>query len=186
MVAAQIRRIQQIVTDLRDFARLDESDLKEVDVNVGVDSTLNIVRNLAKKREVELVAEPGPLPPVTCYPAKVNQVVLNLVANAIDACTAGGRVIVQTRPAPAGVAIVVRDSGCGIDPDVRDRIFDPFFTTKPPGQGTGLGLSISFQIVQDHGGHIEVESAPGAGTCFTVHLPLKPHVDRVRREAGES
>ncbi len=177
-----VKRIQQIVTDLRDFARLDESDLKEVDLNVGVDSTLNIVRNLAKKREVDLVAEIAPLPPVTCYPAKINQVVLNLVANAIDACPAGGRVSVRTCPTADGVEIVVADTGSGIDPAIREKIFDPFFTTKPPGQGTGLGLSISYQIVQDHGGTIDFESTVGCGTCFHVRLPLQPPSDRVRRE----
>ena len=177
-----VRRIQQIVTDLRDFARLDESDLKEVDVNVGVDSTLNIVRNLAKKREVELVAETAPLPAVTCYPAKINQVVLNLVANAIDACPPGGRVMVRTRPAADGVELVVEDTGSGIDPMIRDKIFDPFFTTKPPGQGTGLGLSISYQIVQDHGGTIDFDSTVGRGTRFCVRLPFQPPSGRPRRE----
>jgi signal transduction histidine kinase len=167
-----VKRIQHIVKDLRDFARLDESDLHEVDVNTGIESTLNIIRNRAKKQDVDLVVESHPLPLVTCYPAKVNQVVLNLVANAIDACADGGRVTVRTSATDSSLVLEVEDNGCGIDPAIRDRIFDTFFHTKPPGQGTGLGLSISYQIVQDHGGTIQVESTPGRGTCFTVRLPL--------------
>lgn len=176
-----VKRIRQIVLDLRDFARLDESDLKEVDVNAGVASTINIVRNLAKKQGVELLAETSPLPPVTCYPAKINQVVLNLVANAIHACPPGGKVSVRTQPTADGVEIAVHDTGSGIDPSIQDKIFDPFFTTKPPGQGTGLGLSISYQIVLDHGGSIEFDSDVGQGTCFFVRLPLQPAPDERAR-----
>jgi signal transduction histidine kinase/PAS domain-containing protein len=169
-----LKRIQQIVKDLRDFARLDERDLQEADLNAGVASTLNIVRGRANKKAIRLEADLGPLPPVLCYPAKLNQVVLNLVANALDACPAGAAVTVRTRTAEGGVAIHVQDTGPGIDPAVLPRIFDPFFTTKPPGQGTGLGLSISHGIVADHGGRIEVASGPGRGAHFTVYLPLKP------------
>jgi PAS domain S-box-containing protein len=179
-----VRRIQQIVTDLREFARLDESDLHEVNVNTGIESTINIVRNRAKKHDVELIFEPAPLPAVTCYLAKINQVVLNLVANAIDACSSGGRVTVRSVADPNGVAIHVTDTGCGIDPAIQEKIFDPFFTTKPPGQGTGLGLSISYQIIQDHGGTIEVDSTPGRGTCFIVRLPLHPPREGPRQHAA--
>ena len=168
-----LKRIQQIVTDLRDFARLDESDLHEVDLNAGIESTLNIIRHQAKKQEVVLEMELSPLPPVACYPAKINQVVMNLVANAIDACQPGGRVTIRTKPESAGVAIHVLDTGRGIAPEIRNKIFDPFFTTKPPGQGTGLGLSISYQIVRDHGGTIDVESTPGNGAHFTIRLPSR-------------
>ena len=120
----------------------------------------------------------APLPRVTCYPGKINQVVLNLLANAIDACPAGGRVTVQTRPVLEGVEIHVIDTGHGIPPAVRHRIFDPFFTTKPVGKGTGLGLSISYGIIQAHGGRIDVDSTPGQGTNFTVRLPLAASKDR--------
>jgi signal transduction histidine kinase len=109
---------------------------------------------------------------VACYPARINQVVMNLVANALYACAESGEVTVRTRPEPDGVAIDVIDNGGGIDPAVLPRIFDPFFTTKPVGQGTGLGLSISHQIVEDHGGRMEAQSVPGQGAHFTVHLPL--------------
>jgi PAS domain S-box-containing protein len=173
-----LRRIQQIVKDLRDFARPDEGDLKSVDLNAGVTSTVNIILGRAKKQAVAVVTELNPLPPVTCQPGKVNQVVMNLLANAIDACPNGGKVTVRTEAAPAadGVLLSVSDTGTGIDPAVRDRIFDPFFTTKPVGQGTGLGLSISYGIVKAHGGMIAVESEPGRGATFTVRLPLTPPV----------
>jgi two-component system, NtrC family, sensor kinase len=169
-----LKRIQQIVKNLRDFARLDESDLKEVDLNAGIDLTLNILRAKADEYRVALESDPGALPRVTCYPAKINQVVLNLVANAIDACPPGGRVTIRTRRADDGVEIHVEDTGSGIDPNVRAKIFDPFFTTKSPGKGTGLGLSISYGIVQAHGGRIDLETAEPGDTRFVIRLPLQP------------
>ncbi len=159
-------RIRQIVRDLRDFARLDESDLHEVDLNAGVESTVNIIRGLASQKQVRVETELSALPPVACYPAKINQVVMNLIANGVDACGEGGKVTVRTYATGEAVQIEVTDTGSGIDPSIRDRIFDPFFTTKPPGAGTGLGLSISYGIVQDHGGTIEVDSALGQGSRF--------------------
>ncbi len=179
--AEGLSRIREIVKDLRDFARLDESELKEADLNEGVRSTVNIVRGRAGRKGVGLEVDLAPLPPVLCHPAKVNQVVLNLLSNAIDACPQGGRVTVRTRAGGGGVEVHVVDTGHGIDPAVRDKIFDPFFTTKPPGEGTGLGLSISHGIVQDHGGRIEVDSAPGRGAHFTVQLPLRPPAPGARR-----
>jgi PAS domain S-box-containing protein len=169
-----LARIRRIVKDLRDFARLDEADRKEVDLNEAIHATANIVRVRATDRGIALDLELEPLPPVECYPGKINQVVMNLLLNAIDACKAGGRVTVRTRPATDGVEIDVVDTGHGIDPSIRDRIFDPFFTTKPIGQGTGLGLSTSYGIVKAHGGRIDVESSPGQGSRFTVRLPLSP------------
>jgi signal transduction histidine kinase len=169
-----LKRIQQIVKDLRDFARLDESDLYEIDLNAGIESTVNIVRGQAKKQQVALELDLGPVPGVTCYPAKINQVVLNLVTNALDATPPGGKVTVGTRAQDGQVEIFVADTGSGIDPAIRDRIFDPFFTTKPQGKGTGLGLSISYGIVQAHKGTIDFESTPGQGTRFRVLLPRKP------------
>src|SRR5262249_38175133 len=106
-----------------------------------------------------------------CFPARINQVILNLVVNAIDACAAGGSVTVRTRADAADVFVEVEDTGTGIEPAIRERIFDPFFTTKPQGQGTGLGLSISYGIIQGHGGSIQLDSVVGKGTCFRVRLP---------------
>jgi two-component system NtrC family sensor kinase len=169
-----LKRIQQIVKDLRDFARLDESDFHEVDLNAGIGSTLNIIQGQARKQEVALELDLTPLPMVSCYPAKINQVVLNLVTNAIDACPPGGKVTVGTRSDGDHVEIFVADTGSGIDPAIREKIFDPFFTTKPQGKGTGLGLSISYGIVQAHGGTIDLETAVGKGTRFVVRLPRRP------------
>ena len=168
-----LRRIQQIVKDLREFARLDAADLSEVDLNAGIESTLNIIRGHAKKKQVDIVFEPGRLPAVSCYPAKVNQVVMNLVGNAIDASPEHGKVTVRSSADNGVVKIEVADAGHGIPPAIRERIFDPFFTTKPPGEGTGLGLAISYGIVQKHGGTIKVESEVGKGSTFTVTLPIR-------------
>ena len=180
-----VNRIQQIVRDLRNFTRIDATDRVAVDLNDGIRSTVNIIAGHAKKKGVVIEVDPGPLPPLLCYPGKINQVVMNLLANAIDACDPGGLVTLRTREAEGlrgegaegthggaiGVAIDVIDNGHGIDPEIRDRIFQAFFTTKPHGQGTGLGLSISAGIVQAHQGRIDVESTPGRGTHFTVFLP---------------
>jgi signal transduction histidine kinase len=167
-----LRRIQQIVKDLRDFARLDEADLHEVDLNDGIQSTANIVLGLAKKKRVKVEMDLQPLPIVSCYPAKLNQVVMNLIANAIQASHEGGTVTVRSRHnGDNTVVIEVADQGTGIPQKIRERIFDPFFTTKPPGEGTGLGLSISYGIVHDHGGRIDVQSEEGKGATFTIMLP---------------
>ncbi|MDB4928198.1 MAG: domain S-box [Myxococcaceae bacterium] len=170
-----LKRIQQIVKDLRTFARLDESDLHEVDLNPGIESTANILRGRARKTGVEIALALEPIPTIACFPGKVNQVVMNLLANAVDASAPGSRVVARTAPGDdGGVVIEVADSGTGIAPEVVARIFDPFFTTKAPGEGTGLGLSISYGIVQEHGGTIDVDSSPGAGARFTVRLPPRP------------
>jgi PAS domain S-box-containing protein len=179
-----LKRIQQIVKDLRYFARMDEGDLHEVNLNTGIESTINIVRGQTAKKMLNLHVELGALPLVLCYPAKINQVVLNLLINAIDACSANGQVTVRSRAAANGVEIHIIDDGSGIPHDIRERIFDPFFTTKPLGKGTGLGLSISHGIVEDHGGKIEVDSTPGQGAHFIVTLPLRPPMKTQAHGAG--
>jgi signal transduction histidine kinase len=166
-------RIENIVRGLRDFARVEERDARLADLNAGMESTLHILGGEAEKRGVSLRFEPSPLPMVHCFPTKINQVVLNLIANSLDACAAGGQITVATRPGDEGVEIQVTDTGHGIDPTIQDKIFDPFFTTKPPGKGTGLGLSISYGIVRDHGGRLTFRSAPQRGARFTVWLPLR-------------
>ena len=163
-----LRRIERIVKDLRLFARVDEGEWNEVDLNPGIESSVNMVQGYARKKGVRLVTELEPLPLVRCRGARIHQVVVNLLMNAIDACAADGTVTIRTRAEAEGqgVRIEVADTGCGIEPAIRERIFDPFFTTKPIGEGTGLGLSISYGIVQEHHGTIDVQSAPGAGSCF--------------------
>jgi signal transduction histidine kinase len=180
-----LRRIERIVKDLRLFARVDEGEWNEVDLNPGIESSANMVQGYARKRGVRLATELAPLPPVRCRGARVHQVVVNLLMNAIDACKPEDTVTVRTRAQDdaAGVVIEVADTGSGIDPEIHQRIFDPFFTTKPIGEGTGLGLSISYGIVQEHHGTIEVQSTPGEGSCFTVRLPCEPNPARARRSS---
>jgi PAS domain S-box-containing protein len=178
-----LQRIQLIVKDLRDFARLDESELKETNLNAGIESTLNILRGETKQKSLSVKLELEPIPEVTCYPARINQVIMNLLANAVYACNddGSGTVTVRTQAEPDGVVVHIIDNGAGIDADVMPKIFDPFFTTKPVGQGTGLGLSISHQIIDDHGGRIEVTSNVGEGTHFIVHLPLSARPKGLRK-----
>ena len=127
--------------------------------------------------------------PVVCAPAQINQVVLNLLVNAMQAIEAtgrgAGRIEIATRCAGDEVILEVADDGCGIPAEILPRIFDPFFTTKPVGQGTGLGLAISHGIVADHGGRIEVESTPGRGSRFRVILPVGGK-GQGREQAGRS
>jgi len=169
-----LQRVRDIVRNLRDFARLDEADLKEADLNAGLLSTLEILHHELKQKEIRLTTRFGELPPVLCHPGKLNQVFLNLLVNAVQASEPGGAVEVRTAPEGpgAGVIVEVEDRGAGILPEHLPRIFDPFFTTKPVGQGTGLGLSVSYGIVRDHGGTIQVESEPGRGSVFQVRLPV--------------
>ncbi len=166
-----LKRIGQIVQGLRTFARLDDSEQDHVDLNAGIEASVTIARGLAQKRQVEIVLELSPLPRLACRPARINQVVFNLLANAIDACADGGRVTVRSLANADNIEIHVLDNGHGIDPAIRDKIFDPFFTTKPLGKGVGLGLSISHGIVQDHGGRIDFQSQPGQGAHFIMRLP---------------
>src|SRR5262249_45233881 len=153
-----LKRVRDIIKNLRDFARLDEADFKEADLNAALQSTLEIASHEIKKSDIQLRTQFGQLPLVLCHPGKINQVFLNVLLNAVQATAPGGTVEVRTRTDEAvgtgGVAIEVQDNGCGIKPEHLPHIFDPFFTTKPVGQGTGLGLSVSYGIIRDHGGSI--------------------------------
>ena len=171
-----LARIQQIVSDLRGFSREEAAEEIEENANLnsGIDTAMSLVKARAAKKRITLEAELAPLPGVTCQTAKVNQVIFNLLLNAIDASHEGGIVTVRSRPTADGVEVQVVDRGVGIQPEILTKIFDPFFTTKPPGHGTGLGLSVSYAIVAEHGGKIVVDSQVGRGSCFTVCLPLSP------------
>jgi signal transduction histidine kinase len=167
-----LQRVRDIVCNLCNFARLDEGESKEVDLRSAVESTLEIIAHEVKARGVEVRTDFPPLPPIVCHPGQVNQVFLNILMNAVQACAPGGWVAVRTRLEPGDLVVVeVEDNGCGIRPEHLPHLFEPFFTTKPVGQGTGLGLSVSYGIVRDHGGSIEVESTPGRGSVFRVCLP---------------
>ena len=170
-----IGQISEIVTNLKDFARLDRSKVDKCNLADGIDSTLVIAKHLLKSVEVQ--KNYGQLPSITCSPSQINQVLLNLITNAAQATEGkpAGKISITTRsPDAAHVAIDVEDNGKGIAPEVLPKIFDPFFTTKDVGQGTGLGLSIAYKIVQNHGGKIEARSKVGVGTRFTVTLPVQP------------
>jgi two-component system NtrC family sensor kinase len=169
-------QVAEIVTNLKDFSRLDRSKVSSFNVNDGLNSTLGLARHLLKSIKVD--KQFLDVPAITCAPSQVNQVFLNLITNAAQALPAqGGQIILSTRPENDGVTVEVADNGSGIPAEVLPKIFDPFFTTKEIGKGTGLGLSISYQIIKDHGGRINVESQAGRGTKFTVWLPLKPPSD---------
>ena len=170
-----LKRIRHIVRNLSDFARLDRADWQETDLNDCVRSTLEMLCHEVKSRNLNLETDLTALPLALVQPGKINQVLLNLLMNAIQASSAGGTIRVTTRAEPCqGICLVFSDNGCGIPAEHLPHVFEPFFTTKPVGQGTGLGLSISYGIVRDHGGAIDVESASGQGSIFRVRLPLRP------------
>ncbi|GAB4282417.1 MAG: hypothetical protein Fur0025_11620 [Oscillatoriaceae cyanobacterium] len=177
-------RISTIVKSLRTFSRLDEADIKEVDIHECLESTLLLLDNRiqSQNQPIHLIKEYGTVPLYECYPSQLNQVFMNTINNAIDALesikndqTSREKIIRITTEVIDGqkIAIHIADNGPGISPDVISRLFDPFFTTKPVGKGTGLGLSISYQIVVErHGGDLRCISAPGEGTEFIIELPL--------------
>lgn len=166
-----LTRVKELVTDLRTFSRLDQGEFKRVDIHESIDSAVRFLQHRMKGR-IEVVRQYGADRHVYCAAGQLNQVVTNLVANAVDAIEGEGKIILTSRNTDSHAVISVRDTGKGIPPSIRDRIFDPFFTTKPVGQGTGLGLAISWGIVQAHHGAIEVNSEEGRGTEFTVRIPL--------------
>jgi signal transduction histidine kinase len=171
-------RITNIVSSLRNFARLDESDMKNVDLHEGIDSTL-IILNSKFINEIEIIKQYSDLPKVTCFPGILNQVFLNIINNAADALLSqkslfGKQIFIQTEKLTENqISVKIRDNGPGIPPEIQVQIFNPFFTTKPVGKGTGLGLSISYQIIQKHHGKIILASQVGKGTEFTIILPIR-------------
>jgi signal transduction histidine kinase len=212
-------RISEIVHSLQNFSRLDETECKQVDIHEGIDSTLLILKHrltqhplssfgaaaeeLAgcdsiRRSEIQVIKDYGELPLIECYPSQLNQVLMNIISNAIDVLEDGHglwvigygeesskyrlpntnyqspTIRIHTEVVDQNwVVIRIADNGSGIKTDVLSRIFDPFFTTKPPGKGTGLGLSISYQIVVDkHEGQLSCHSVPGLGTEFVIELPI--------------
>ena len=176
IIVEQIDRISAIIRSLLDTVRLRKPEIQGVPVQPAVTGVLALLEHLARRRGIVLEAQvPADLPEVAADPAQLQQVLLNLLMNAIEATPDGGRGAVEARATvhggQPGVSVSVIDTGVGIPPEARSRIFDAFFTTKAPGQGTGLGLAICRDIVRDHGGTIGVQSRPGQGTTFTVWLP---------------
>jgi PAS domain S-box-containing protein len=187
-------RIRQIVLSLRNFSRLDEDGTKAVDIHEGIDNTLLLLQNRLKAKqgypEIQVIRDYGNLPPVVCHAGQMNQVFMNLLANAIDVLEesfvtshlslvnnteqmTSPEIRIRTLIQEDHVIIGIADNGLGMTEEVRKRLFDPFFTTKPVGKGTGMGLSISYQIVvKKHGGQIQCISAPGEGAEFVIMIPL--------------
>ncbi|MEG4147410.1 PAS domain S-box protein [Microcoleus sp. Pol12B5] len=185
-------RIQQIVASLRTFSRMDEAEMKAVNIHDGIDSTLMILQHRLKAKhnhpEIEVIKEYAELPLVECYAGQLNQVFMNILSNALDALEERdlrrsaeemreqpSHIRIRTEISPAGKVIIrIADNGPGIPETVGTRLFDPFFTTKPVGKGTGMGLSISYQIVTDrHNGSLKCTSSPGQGTELAIEIPLK-------------
>jgi len=185
-------RIRQIVLSLRNFSRMDESEFKEVDIHEGIDSTLLILQHRLKARpehpEIKVIRDYGDLPLVECDAGQLNQVFMNILANAIDAleeintqrvacwidkhpcCITISTSVVDSQ----WVKIAIADNGNGIPESIQTQIFNPFFTTKPVGKGTGMGMAISYQIITEkHGGTLRCFSTPEKGTEFEICIPVQ-------------
>ena len=168
-----IDRSIRLVQGLRTFSRLDEAEVKTIDLNESLRSVVEFAGFLLKESDTELAASYGELPPVTCSPGQLNQAVMNILTNAIQASAPGGKVSLSTSVSGDEALIAIADNGPGVPEELASRIFDPFFTTRPVGEGTGLGLSIAHTVVTAQGGRIALKSAPGGGAAFTIHLPLE-------------
>ncbi|MGC9504840.1 ATP-binding protein [Baaleninema sp.] len=182
-------RVESIVKSLRNFSRLDESELKLVKIRDGIDSTLTLLHHRLKpsekRGEIEMVKTFEDLPPLECYASLLNQAFMSILANAIDAIDRHppqketprigmSATLSKKTDMVDRILIEISNNGDTIPPEILDRIFDPFFTTKPIGQGTGLGLSTAyFIVVETHGGQLTCRSEPGRDTVFAIELPVK-------------
>ncbi len=171
------QRTRDIVLGLRNFSRLEEAQLKEIDLRESLDTTLELLKGEIKNR-IQVHRHYETIPLVTCYASQINQVLMNILSNAVQAIQGSGQIWISTLPIKASVQqvgrvqISIQDSGIGMSSEVLEKIFEPFFTTKNVGQGTGLGLSISYGIIQNHGGEIQVRSEKNVGTEFIVIIPV--------------
>ncbi len=176
-------RIYKIVLSLRNFSRLDEAEFKKVNIHDGIDSTLMILGSQLKAAsghdEIQIIKEYGDIPDVECYPSQLNQVFMNIIANAIDAfeendINISSQITISTQKVNNNyIKIIIADNACGIPPEIHTKVFDPFFTTKQVGKGTGLGLSISYEIITDkHGGKLYFDSTLTQGTKFVIEIPI--------------
>ena len=190
-------RIHQIVLSLRNFSRLDEAEMKAVDIHEGIDSTVLILQHrlskTSKRPAIQVICDYDSLPKVECYPGQLNQVFMNILANAIDAleermadCTYQeleknpGQIRIQTINVDYNwIKIIISDNGIGISLSVKKQIFDPFFTTKEIGRGTGMGLPISYQVITEkHSGKLECFSKLDEGTKFIIEIPIHQPIDK--------
>ncbi|MEH2376655.1 sensor histidine kinase [Nostoc sp.] len=179
------KRIREIVLSLRIFSRLDEAEFKTADIHEGIDSSLLILQYRLKAQnnrpEIKVVKEYGEMPKIHCFAGQLNQVFMNLLANAIDALEEGFQkelcpnplIRISSEQVNENAVIRIADNGAGIPEEIQSRLFDPFFTTKPVGKGTGMGLSISYQIITEkHGGSLQCISSLGQGAEFVITIPI--------------
>jgi signal transduction histidine kinase len=165
--------VKEIVQNLKSFSRLDQAEWKKAYPVEGIEDSLKILKAQIGEN-IRIVKDLTFNPEIECNPGQLNQVFVNIIMNALQALKNGGILEIKSRKEADKLLITFSDNGDGIEPDVIDKIFDPFFTTKDINKGTGLGLSISYSIIQDHKGTLSVKSEPGAGTVFTIELPLIP------------
>jgi two-component system NtrC family sensor kinase len=167
-------RVKTLVLNLRTFSRLDEGELKTIDLVESIESVLMLLRHRLNGR-IRVEKAYGSERELYCFAGRLNQVIMNLVSTAMDSIEGDGKITITTIHGEQDVRISIRDTGAGIPANIRGRIFDPFFTTKPVGKGTGLGLAISYGIIQEHHGSIEVQSKEGVGSEFIVKIPRDLH-----------
>lgn len=194
-------RICEIVLSLRNFSRLDEAEFKAADIHEGLESTLLILQHRLRAipgcPEVQIIKQYSKLPLIECHPGQLNQVFVNILANAIDAIEEGFEtsiqrsksawIQIQTSADAEWVYISIADNGPGIPETIRSQIFNPFFTTKAVGKGTGMGMAISYQIVQDrHHGQLHCFSEPGRGTKFVIQIPLQQNKTKLSTTPSQS
>ena len=171
------QRTKNIVLDLKNFSRMEEMVLTQFDIPKEIETTLNILNNKYKNR-ITVVKNYAPdVPKIEAYGGQINQVFMNILDNAQDAIEGEGTLTINLNKVGDNVKIEFIDTGKGIPPENIERVFDPFFTTKAVGKGTGLGMSISYRVINDHNGKIEVESAVGKGTKFTITLPINQRAE---------
>jgi len=166
-----MQRIIEIVKTLKSFAMLDEAELQKVDIHEGLEDTLKLIQHEISP-SIKIIKNYGNIPDISCFPAQLNQVFLNVLINAIQSIDDHGEIRIITCRENDNVSVDIKDTGVGIPEENMKKIFDPGFTTKGVGVGTGLGLSICYQIIQDHKGEISVKSRVGDGTTFTIILPI--------------
>jgi two-component system NtrC family sensor kinase len=180
IIDEETRRCQRLIQEMLQFARPRSADLCPTDIRQAIEKTMSMVASRLYKQRIESkVVVDDSLPLISADPQQLEQVLINLLLNAIDAMPNGGHITVEAaldaaNDSSSAITIAVTDNGSGIDPGDLPKIFQPFFSAKK-GKGIGLGLSICDRIIQNHGGTIAVRSAPGEGTSFKIHLPLEPN-----------
>ena len=167
-----LKRVKDIVANLKSFARSDEENSEEFQINSCIDNIVKVVWNELKYHVTLHKTLDNKLPKIHGHEGQIGQVIMNILVNAAQSIEADGDIYIFTRQADRQVIIEIKDNGKGMSQAVQDKIFDPFFTTKGVSEGTGLGLSISYGIIDKHGGSIDVQSEEGEGTCFSIALPI--------------